>query len=190
MIGPTLVGLFLCLFLTMSFINAEVDIDSLPAAEEVFLIPGHKNYIRILRIEWLITAIFLIAVGAALIIFIPELHDTKWWMLVVLIILVLLGPYLLFQEKSLPYKGHAVRERDVISQKGWLVRSTKVCPFNRVQNCSITSGPLERKYGLATLTLYTAGTEGADMRIHGLEKEEAENLRQFILIKIDEEPEH
>lgn len=174
----------------MSFINAEVDIESLPAAEAVSLIPVNKKYIRILRIEWLMAAVFLIAVGSALIIFIPELHNTRWWLLIVLVILLLLGPYFLFQEKGVSYKGHAVRKRDVISQKGWLVRSTKICPFNRVQNCSISSGPLERRYGLATLTLYTAGTDGADMRIPGLEKEEAENLRQFILNKIDEAAAH
>jgi hypothetical protein len=46
---------------------------------------------------------------------------------------------------------------------------------------------LERKFGLASLTIYTAGTEGADMRIPGLEQIEAERLRHFILSKIHSE---
>lgn len=187
---PNLGWAFLCLFLIMPFLNAEVDIEGLPAAEEVSLIPVHKKYIRILRMEWLLTALFLIAAGTALILFIPELQNPRWSALIVIIIVLLLGPYVFFQEKSFSFKAHAVRDHDVISRKGWLVRSTKICPFNRVQNCTITSGPLERKYGLATLTLYTAGTEGADMRIAGLEKEVAENLRQFILNKINETAEH
>ncbi|MEJ7911605.1 MAG: PH domain-containing protein [Chitinophagaceae bacterium] len=81
--------------------------------------------------------------------------------------------------------AYALREHDVIYQKGWLVKSTKVCPFNRVQNCSIQSGPLERRWGLASLVLYTAGSEGADMRIPGLLQNDAESLRQFILSKIN-----
>ncbi len=79
----------------------------------------------------------------------------------------------------------AVRDHDVIFQKGWLIRSIKICPFNRIQNCSIQSGPLERKWGLASLTLYTAGSTGADMRIPGLKQDEAERLRQYILSKIN-----
>ena len=172
----------------MSFINAEVDVASLPAVENVPLIPINKDYIRLLRIEWLIAAVFLTAVGIALIIFIPEIRQSWWWVVIVVIILLLLLPYYYFQEKGFRHKAYAVRERDVIYQSGWLLQTTKVCPFSRVQNCSIGSGPLERKYGLASLTLYTAGTEGADMRIPGLLHEEAERLRQFILNKVDEAP--
>lgn len=187
---PNLGWAFLCLLLSMPFINAEVDIEELPAVEEISLIPVHKKYIRILRIEWLLAAMFFITAGTSLLLLIPELQNAMAAAVLVGIIILLLGSYLLFQEKSFSFKAHAVREHDVISRKGWLVRSTKICPFNRVQNCTITSGPLERKYGLATLTLYTAGTEGADMRIVGLEKEEAERLRQFILNKINETAEH
>ena len=72
-------------------------------------------------------------------------------------------------------------------QRGWLIRRLKICPFNRIQNCSLQSGPLERKYGLASLIIYTAGTTGADMRISGLLQEEADKLRHFILSTIHSE---
>ena len=92
--------------------------------------------------------------------------------------------YYFLQEKTFPYRAYAVREQDVLYQKGWIIRSLKVCPFNRIQNCSVQSGPLERRFGLASLTLFTAGSSGADLRIHGLTQTEADNLRQFILSRI------
>ena len=78
-----------------------------------------------------------------------------------------------------------VREHDVVYQKGWLLRTLKVCPFNRIQNCTVQTGPLERRWGLASLTLYTAGTGGADLRIPGLTHEEATTLQQAILTRIN-----
>jgi membrane protein YdbS with pleckstrin-like domain len=91
------------------------------------------------------------------------------------------------QEKSFPYRKFAVREKDVIYEKGWILRTTTICPFNRIQNCSVQSGPWERKFKLASLLVYTAGTQGADVRIPGLQQDEAEQLRHFILDKIHAE---
>ena len=90
-------------------------------------------------------------------------------------------------QRSFPFLTYAVREKDVIHQRGWLIRTIKVCPFNRIQNCTVRSGPLERKYHLASLIIYTAGSGGADMRISGLLQEEADKLRYYILEKIHAE---
>jgi membrane protein YdbS with pleckstrin-like domain len=98
-----------------------------------------------------------------------------------------MGIYLLLIEKRFPHMAYAVRDHDILYQSGWIVRTLKACPFNRVQNCSVRSGPLERQASLATLVLFTAGSEGADLRIPGLLQEEAESLRQFILTKIHRE---
>jgi membrane protein YdbS with pleckstrin-like domain len=170
----------------MSFINSSIDITSLPAAEAITLKPVDHSYLKLLRIEWLITSAFLSVVVVAVIVFIPGVQISFWWWVLVVASLLIILPYYFLQEKSFPYKSFAVREHDVIYQKGWLVRTTKICPFNRIQNCSIGSGPLERKFQLASLTLYTAGAEGADMRIPGLRVDEAEQLRQYILSRINE----
>jgi membrane protein YdbS with pleckstrin-like domain len=169
----------------MAFINSEVDVSLLPAAETVALQKVQKTYLKLLRIEWMITSLFLASAATLLIIFVPGLRSSWWWIgLTLTTVLIILG-YYAAQEKSFSFIAYAVREHDVIYQRGWLLRSTKVCPYNRVQNCSIQSGPLERRSGLASLVLYTAGSEGADMRIPGLLQNEAEELRQFILSKIN-----
>ena len=169
----------------MSFINTEVELSDLPLAEEVILQPINKTYLKLLRTQWLISSFFLSAVVVSLIVFIPELRTSNWWLLLAGGAFAIILFQFLLQEKSFPYLAFALRQHDVIFRKGWLVQTTKICPFNRVQNCSIQSGVLERKWRLASLILYTAGTEGADMRIPGLQQTEAEQLRQFILSKIN-----
>ena len=172
----------------MLFINAEIDLASLPAVESVQLQPISRKYLQLLRIEWLITAIVLAVIATLLILFLPYWKENFHWAWLAGSYLLLMGLYYFLLEKAFPYKAFAVREHDVIFQKGWIVRKTKICPYNRIQNCSLQSGPLERKYGLASLLLYTAGSEGADMRIPGLVKEEAEQLRHFILSRINGTP--
>ena len=169
----------------MAFINSEIDLAALPVVESVTLRPIAKTYLRLLRLEWLMTAVFLAIVIALLFFFLPHLKNENRWIWVATTYILLIAVYYFLQEKAFPYKAFAVREHDVIYQKGWLIRSVKICPYNRIQNCSLQSGPLERKYGLATLLLYTAGSEGADMKIPGLEQQEAEQLRHYILSKIN-----
>ncbi len=169
----------------MPFINTELDLKSLPLAEDVQLNPIDPSYLKLLRIEWLISSAFLLIAVALLIFFIPEIRYTFWRFLFILSALLIIVPYYFFLQKAFPCMAFAVREHDVIYQRGWLIRSVKICPFNRIQNCNIQSGPLERKWKLATLTLYTAGSTGADMRIPGLRQDVAERLRQYILSKIN-----
>ncbi len=169
----------------MSFINTELNLKSLPIAEEVELNPVHSSYLKLLRIEWLITSIFLCSVIAGLIFFVPQIRNSFWLYILLLSGFAIIYFYYFFQQKSFPHMAFAVREYDVIYQKGWLIRTVKICPFNRIQNCNIQSGPLERKWNLASLTLFTAGSNGADMRIPGILQEDAERLRQYILSKIN-----
>ena len=169
----------------MFFINSVINLSELPAAEEVTLKPIEKKYLSLLRIEWTITAIIILSIVGAVLYFIKPV--SPWHIIIPAFAVLLLAYYFIHQERSFNYLAYAVRDKDIISQKGWIIRSVKICPFNRVQNCTLNTGPLERKYGLASLSLYTAGSAGADMRINGLSQEEAETLRQFILNKINSE---
>ena len=171
----------------MLFTNTEIDLSSLPAAEEAHLQPVHRTYLKLLRIEWAITALVLAGIAAALIFFIPNLRTGYGWMIIAGAAVVLIAFYLFVLEQSFPHKAYAVREHDILYRSGWIVRTVRICPYNRIQNCSVRTGPLERKFSLAALILYTAGSEGADLRIPGLPQEEADNLRQFILTKINGE---
>ena len=39
---------------------------------------------------------------------------------------------------------------------------------SRIQHTDVSQGPLERRYGLATLTIHTAGTANAQVQLRGL----------------------
>jgi membrane protein YdbS with pleckstrin-like domain len=52
-----------------------------------------------------------------------------------------------------------------------------------VQHAEVSSGPLQRKYGLASLKFFTAGGSSVDLKIDGLSKERAEEIRSFIMEK-------
>jgi uncharacterized protein len=176
------------LFLTMQFINAPVELTQLPSASTISFQPLHPNYRKVLNIEWLITTLVLFAIALALSGWVFRFRILPSAMLLGGALLIA-AVYWFFMSRSFPLAGYALRERDVVYKRGWLVQSVRMVPFVRIQNCTVKNGPLERKYGLASLTIYTAGSSGADLQIPGLTAEEADQMRQFILSQINKEDE-
>ena len=64
-----------------------------------------------------------------------------------------------------------------------MFRSVTAVPYNRIQHVETSSTPFDRKYGLASLQIFTAGGTGGDLKIGGLAKDVAEKLRLYILDK-------
>jgi membrane protein YdbS with pleckstrin-like domain len=93
-----------------------------------------------------------------------------------------LGFLLYHQAKA---RGWALREHDVAYRSGLVWRKTIILPFTRVQHAEVTSGPLQRRFGLATLKFYTAGGSSVDLKITGLEAPQARALRDHILKNSD-----
>jgi len=60
-------------------------------------------------------------------------------------------------------------------------------PRSRVQHTDVTQGPLQRKYGLATLTVHTAGTEHAKVEVAGLSHATALAVRDYLLCREDDD---
>ncbi len=98
-----------------------------------------------------------------------------------------LGLLILHAWHSVPRKGYAIREHDLLFRKGLFWQSMTAVPFNRVQHVETKRGPLERQLGLSSLMFFTAGGTSGDMAIPGLEAEAAEELRDFILTRIGRE---
>jgi len=168
----------------MEFANAAVDISTLPKAEDIQLKPIERTYWKVLQLEWLIVSVLVLAAGSILIYFIRGLQ-AKWfigltagaWLLITLFSYWVI-------KKSFTRKAYAMREKDVLYRTGWIIRRLHICPFNRIQHCSVHAGPLERKYGLASISLFTAGSEGSDLKIPGLTEETASAIREFIMQKV------
>lgn len=54
-------------------------------------------------------------------------------------------------------------------------------PRSRVQHTDVTRGPLERRFGLATLVIHTAGTSHSTVSLSGLAEPTARELRDILL---------
>ncbi|UCM89500.1 PH domain-containing protein [Streptomyces marincola] len=72
--------------------------------------------------------------------------------------------------------GYLERDDDLLISRGVLWRKVTVVPYGRMQLVEVTSGPLDRKFGLARLQLHTAAA-ATDATIPGLDPAEAQRLR-------------
>ena len=78
--------------------------------------------------------------------------------------------------RNVRFWGYAERDDDLYITHGALFRELIAVPYGRMQFVDITSGPLERAYGIATVRLHTASPR-TNARIPGLPAEEAARLR-------------
>ena len=72
--------------------------------------------------------------------------------------------------------GYAERADDLLVTRGVLRRQLVVVPYGRMQFVDVTAGPLDRRFGLATVQLHTAAA-ATDASIPGLVPTEAARLR-------------
>jgi uncharacterized protein len=72
--------------------------------------------------------------------------------------------------------GYSERAEDLLVTRGVLFRRLVVVPYGRMQLVDVTAGPVERRFGIATVRLHTAAA-GTDARIRGLSPHEAARLR-------------
>lgn len=63
---------------------------------------------------------------------------------------------------------------------GFLFHHDTVVPLGRIQHIDVDQGPLMRRWGLAELTVHTAGSHGASVSLPGLRLAEAEAMREAI----------
>ena len=78
-------------------------------------------------------------------------------------------------------KKMALRDHDIAFRSGLWWHKTVLLPRNRVQHIELSSGPLQRKFGLASLKFYTAGGAAVDLQIDGLSHEQAQSLRDHVM---------
>lgn len=170
------------------FENPEIDIEGLPAIDTVEWRPMDRKFAKRKMAEsGIVLAIVLAGVIAISLVarYAAMKNDatfsTGWLWLLPLLIAV---PGFSWPLISVPKMAYALRDRDILYRSGVFWRTTTAIPFNRIQHVEKSSTPLDRKFKLATLQIFTAGGSGGDLKIHGLPAKTAEKLRTFILNKI------
>ncbi len=71
--------------------------------------------------------------------------------------------------------------------RGVLWHSDTIVPFGRVQHIDVDQGPIERALDIATMTLHTAGSHNASVRLPGLGHQLATEMREEIRAHIKRE---
>lgn len=166
----------------MSFTNLPVDSEALPRAAELDLKPLPEEHRREIIVQSLITLAIITASALIPQLITPIPPEVRRGLLLIPAAVLLIGGLitvlLLIRHR---YKGYAMREHDIVFRTGLFWRKTTVLPFNRIQHAEVTHGPLQRRFGLATLKFFTAGGASVDLSIEGLHAAEAEALREDIL---------
>ena len=79
------------------------------------------------------------------------------------------------------YASYRVSQAGLEIRNGVYWRAVINVPRSRVQHTDVSQGPVERRYGLATLTIHTAGSEDASVALSGLPHETALAIRDHLL---------
>ena len=132
------------------------------------------RYVSLRRLTTLIFAPVLLSIPAL----VAGLALDLWWLaalfwglagVIVVVRWVLIG-------RTYRSWGYVERDDDLYITSGVLFRSLVAVPYGRMQLVEVASGPLERSFKLATVTLKTASAE-TDASIPGLDPAEAARLR-------------
>jgi len=166
------------------FINKQVNFKELPTLESIVFESLNNKYRKVVLFRSILILTILIIV-AFFIMFseIEEFENNS--KLVVSISIVFFGIlYCVLQWLGVNKKGYAVRTHDIIYKSGLINQTETIIPFNRVQHIETYEGAILRLFGLCQLEFFTAGGSFGNLRIPGLTKANAEQIKAFVVSKV------
>ena len=106
-----------------------------------------------------------------------------WLRIVAWLTVVLLVAWKSYSWPALAYQhtSYRVDDQGIEIRKGVYWRVVINVPRSRVQHIDVSQGPIERRYSLGTLIVYTAGTDHAKVQLEGLEHGRALRIREHLL---------
>lgn len=166
----------------MTFVNLQISMNDLPITAELDMEPMADAYEREVKVQQMIIWLPLLVLS-----FIPYLLLQFAFLLLIPAFVLLLAAIIsrLVIRKS-QVKGIAMREHDIAYRSGLYWRKTVMLAYNRVQHVEVSSGPLQRKFGLASVKFFTAGGSSVDLKVDGLTRERAEQMRAYIIAGKDD----
>jgi uncharacterized protein len=79
------------------------------------------------------------------------------------------------------FTSYLVDDAGLEIARGVYWRTITNVPRSRIQHTDVSQGPLERRHGLGTLVVYTAGTQHSEVKLPGLEFATAQRIRAHLL---------
>lgn len=168
-----------------NFTNEIIDITQLPKFEEVQFTVLHPNYWKVTLIS-LFVFFLIMGTGVGLVLFFNE-ELSQFQSVIIIGYFVMVVLVVFFSRISFNKKGFAFRTHDVLFRHGIIATNTLVIPYNRVQHVALHEGLVSRFFGLAKIEIFTAGGSSSDIEIPGIAKEQAENIKQLLMGKIQKQ---
>jgi membrane protein YdbS with pleckstrin-like domain len=168
-----------------NFTNETIDTTQLPKFEEVVFSKLHASYWKINLIQ---IAVFILIVSIGVVAALSTVEELQPFQMQICIgVAMLFLLILLFSRIGYIKKGFAFRNHDVLFKHCFIATNTIVIPYNRIQHVALHEGIISRFFGLAKIEIFTAGGNSSDIEIPGIEKEQAENIKQLLMGKIQKE---
>ncbi len=140
-----------------------------------------------LRVRHGIGAVVVVALAAVAIGFYFVIPVYPLWLLGSLLgaltIIALVG--LWYSTAAFGHYAFCLDDVAVHRRQGVFWRKETVVPLCRVQHTDVIRGPLQRRYGLATLVIHTAGTRHAVVNLVGISQPQAVALREYMTVDAD-----
>jgi len=135
---------------------------------------------------WILTGIYLVVGAVALPILWFAGDPEEWFMLALVAAWLVVAAALVYGTLRWPalayrHTSYIVSPVGLEIRRGVLWRTVIDVPRSRVQHTDVTQGPVMRRFGLAALTVHTAGTDQAAVTLVGLSHETALRVRDVLI---------
>jgi uncharacterized protein len=158
-----------------------------PLADDGELTRLHPNYAHALRVQTALMAIPALVASLVIEGVLLEQALLPRGAIAGTVLLIAIALIIRIPARRYSARGYQVSADRLRVVRGLLFRSDTVVPFSRVQHIDVQQGPLERFFGIATLTLHTAGNHNASVALPGLGEPLAREMRETIRAHIRRE---
>jgi hypothetical protein len=158
-----------------------------PPDEDDELTRVHPNYAHALRVQTALAALPVLVGAGAAELALRDLGVIPPGLIAGAVLLIAAALVIRIPQTRYNARGYQISADRLRVVRGLMFRSDTVVPFGRVQHIDVAQGPLERFFGIATLTLHTAGNHNASVSLPGLGEELAREMREAIRAHIRRE---
>jgi hypothetical protein len=160
---------------------------SKPPVDDDGLTRLHPNYAHALRVQTVLNAIPFLIGSLVLELWLADQAILPQGLIAGTVLLIALALVIRIPTSRYNARGYQISADRLRVVRGLLTRHDTVVPFGRVQHIDVHQGPLDRFFGIATLTLHTAGNHNASVALPGLEEPLARQMREDIRAHIRRE---
>lgn len=162
-----------------NFSNEPLPLEHVPRLAAEHFVPVDRRYLGVTLVGFgLVGAIVL--VGASLIA--SQVERPAIALAIAFGVVIVLVVAAVLRTIEVRRLGYQLRDHDLSLRSGVVTHSIQSVPFSRVQHVSVSRGPVERSFGLATLQVSSAGP---NVSIPGLAIDDAERIKALITARAD-----